>query len=470
MADTLLLARSQFALTALFHILWPVLTIGLSLFLVVNETLWIRSRDPDYYRHARFWSKLFILNFGVGVASGVPLEFEFGTNWAPFSAAMGDFFGNILGFEGAMAFMLEAGFLGIMLFGWRRVAPKIHLFATCMVALGASLSAFWIMVANSWMQTPAGGVMQHGRFVVTSYTQAMFNPAALWGVGHMWFACLETSLLVIGALSAWYIHKNRHPEFFLKSLKIAIATAVLVAPLQIFLGDGSGRVVFEQQPAKGAAVEGHWHTNPPGTGAPWAVVAWPDKARQRNDWAITIPGVLSLLATHRLTGQVTGLKAFPPADQPPALPLLFYAFRLMVAIGFYVLALMLWSVWLWYRGELTAERVGRHRRWLLAWIGALPLGYLAVESGWIVREVGRQPWIVNGLMRTAAGVSALPPGTVLASLIGYALLYTLLLTAFLVFARRTLRKGPDVTAEPPPLKPAAPLQVNAPVPHALEDD
>lgn len=469
MIDTLMLARDQFALTALFHILWPVLTIGLSLFLVVNEVLWIRTGDADYYRHARFWGKLFILNFGVGVASGLPLEFEFGTNWAPFSAAMGNFFGNILGFEGAMAFMLEAGFLGIMLFGWRRVAPKIHLFATCMVALGASLSAFWIMVANSWMQTPAGGMMQHGHFVVTSYVRAIFNPAAFWGVGHMWFACLETSLLVVGALSAWYIHKDRHREFFLKSLKIAIAAAVLVAPLQIVLGDGGGRVVFEQQPAKGAAMEGHWHTNPPGTGAAWAVLAWPDKAHQRNDWAITIPGALSVLATHRLTGQVIGLKAFPPADQPPALPLLFYAFRLMVAIGFYVFALMLWSLWLWYRHELTADRVRRHRRWLLAWISALPLGYLAVESGWIVREVGRQPWIVNGVMRTAQGVSALPPGTVLASLIGYAVLYTLLLTAFLVFAGRALRQGPDITAEPPSLESKA-RGTTTRVPHAFEED
>ncbi|MDE2196443.1 MAG: cytochrome ubiquinol oxidase subunit I [Gammaproteobacteria bacterium] len=469
MPDVLALARAQFALTAMFHIIWPVLTIGLSLFLVVTEALWIKTRDPDYYRHARFWSKLFILNFGVGVVTGVPLEFEFGANWAPFSAAMGDFFGNILGFEGAMAFMLEAGFLGIMLFGWRRVAPKIHLFATCMVAAGASMSAFWIIVANSWMQTPAGGVMQNGRFVVQSYFDAMFNPAALWGVGHMWFACLETSLLVIGGLSAWYIYRGRHTAFFLKSFKIAVAAAILVAPLQIFLGDGSGTTVFKYQPAKGAAIEGFWHTNPPGVAAPWAIVAWPDKARQRNDWAIEIPGVLSLLATHSLTGQVQGLADIPRQDQPPALPLLFYTFRLMVAIGFFVFGLMLWSVWLWRRGALTPGEVERHRWWLRAWIFAVPLGYIAVEAGWIVREVGRQPWVVHGIMRTEQAVSSLAPGTVLASLLGYVVLYTLLVIAFLTFARHVLRQGPDIKAEPPPLNPAAPLRVEAVMPDNPED-
>ncbi len=455
--NTVMLSRFQFALTAMFHILWPVLTIGLSLFLVLNEALWIKTRDPDYYRHARFWAKLFILNFGIGVATGVPLEFEFGTNWAPFSRAMGNFFGNILGFEGAMAFMLEAGFLGIMLFGWRRVAPKIHLFATSMVALGASLSAFWIMVANSWMQSPAGGVMRDGRFIVTSYTRAIFNPYALWSVGHMWFACLETSLLVIGAISAYYIRRGEASSFFLKSLKLVIIAGLVVAPMQIFLGDGSGRVIFQYQPTKGAAIEGHWKTNPPGSAAAWALVAWPSAQKQKNLWAIKIPGVLSLLATHRLTGRVLGLRAFPRRDQPPALPLLFYAFRLMVAIGFYIFGLMLWSIWLWWRNKLRPESISQNRLWLGTWMSALPLGYLAVECGWIVREVGRQPWIVQGIMRTAQGASRLNPGVVVFSSIGYLILYAILFVTFVLFFRRIIHQGPDLTLVPPHLAPDTPL-------------
>ncbi len=469
--NTLILSRLQFALTALFHILWPVLTIGLSLFLVLNEALWIKTRDPDYYRHARFWTKLFILNFGIGVATGVPLEFEFGTNWAPFSRAMGNFFGNILGFEGAMAFMLEAGFLGIMLFGWRRVAPRIHLFATAMVALGASLSAFWIMVANSWMQSPAGGVMRDGRFIVTSYTRAIFNPYALWSIGHMWFACLETSLLVIGAISAYYIWRGRAPAFFLKSLKLAIIAGIVVAPMQIFLGDGSGRVIFQYQPTKGAAIEGHWATNPPGTSAAWALVAWPSAQEQKNIWALKIPDVLSLLATHRLTGRVKGLRAFPRRDQPPALPLLFYAFRLMVAIGFYVFGLMLWSLWLWWRKRLRPDRIRTNRLWLKAWMSALPLGYVAVECGWIVREVGRQPWIVQGIMRTAQGVSHLNPAVVVFSSLGYLILYTILFVTFVLFSHRIIRQGPDLTLNPPPLASETPLGIerrDAP-PHPLDE-
>ena len=469
--NTLLLSRLQFALTAMFHILWPVLTIGLSLFLVINETLWIRTRDPDYYRHVRFWSKLFILNFGIGVATGLPLEFEFGTNWAPFSRAMGGFFGNILGFEGAMAFMLEAGFLGIMLFGWRRVAPKIHLFATTMVALGASLSAFWIMVANSWMQSPAGGFMRGGRFVVTSYTRAIFNPYALWSIGHMWFACLETSLLVVGAISAYYIRRGQAPAFFLKSLKLVIVAGLVVAPIQIFLGDGSGTTIFQYQPTKGAAIEGHWNTNPKGTPAAWALVAWPSAREQKNLWAIKVPGLLSILATHRLTGRVLGLRAFPRRDQPPALPLLFYAFRLMVAIGFYVFGLMLWSLWLWWRGRLGVEQMGHNRLWLGAWITALPLGYLAVECGWVVREVGRQPWIVQGIMRTAQGASRLNPAVVLFSSLGYLVLYAVLFVTFVLFFRRIIRQGPDLSLTPPAFTPETPLTVerSGSPPHPLDE-
>jgi cytochrome d ubiquinol oxidase subunit I len=456
--DTVLLSRFQFALTAMFHILWPVLTIGLSYFLVVLEALWIKTGDKDYYQHARFWSRLLLLNFAVGVVSGVPLEFEFGTNWAPFSAIGGDFFGNILGFEGAMAFMLEAGFIGIMAFGWKRVPPAMHLFSTCMVAVGASLSAFWIMVASAWLQTPSGGHIEAGHFIVDDYWRAIFNPNAMISAAHMWVACLETSLFVMGGISAWYLLRGRHSAFFLKSFKLAVLTALVVAPLQIWLGDGSGRSVFTHQAAKGAALEGLWDTNKPGEGAPWSLLAWPDKETQTNDWSISIPNGLSLLATHSLEGKVTGLKAYPQADQPPALPLIYYAFRLMVAIGLWFFLLTGWSLWAWWRGKLTTEQVLKNRRLLMAWVATAPLGYLAVESGWVVREVGRQPWVIYGLLRTHDAASMLPAATVEASLVMYALIYTSLLTAFLTFAWRLLRRGPALA---PPAQRRTTMHVGA---------
>jgi len=234
--DPVILSRLQFSITAMFHILWPLTTVGISLILVIFEWLWLKTGDIDNYRHARFWAKLFLLNFSMGVISGLPLEFEFGTNWSRFSMVTGEFFGNVLGYEGAMAFMLEAGFLGIMLFGWKRVPPAIHLLATSMVALGASFSAFWILVANSWMQTPAGIHMENNRVVVDSYFEAIFNKNMPWGVLHMWFACLATSLFVIGGLSAWYILKRRNTDFFLKSFKLALIRCDFCGAYSNFFG------------------------------------------------------------------------------------------------------------------------------------------------------------------------------------------------------------------------------------------
>lgn len=458
-SDALLLARLQFAITTLLHIIWPVFTIGLSLFIVALEAAWLKTGDLAWYRHARFWTRLFLVNFGVGVVTGLPLEFQFGTNWAPFSSASGDFIGNILGFEGAMAFMLEAGFLGIMVFGWNRVAPAIHLFATSMVAAGASLSAFWIMTASAWMHTPAGGNFVDGKFVVESYHDAIFNPNMPWAVSHMWVACLETSLFVIGGISAWYILRGVHKAFFLRTLRLALYLAIVVAPLQVLLGDGSGLNVFHHQPAKGAAIEGHWETNPPGEGAAWSLLAWPDKARQANRWSVEIPYVLSLMVTHSPEGRVPGLKEFTPDEQPPLLPLLYYSFRVMVAIGFWFVALMLWSLWALHRGDFTVDRIGGRRGLLTAWLWSIPLGYLAVACGWIVREVGRQPWVIHGVMRTAEGASQLPAATVGVSLVAYTTAYLLVLVAFVVFARRILYQGPDLTLVPePPAMPSLGLR------------
>jgi cytochrome bd ubiquinol oxidase subunit I len=443
------LSRLQFAITTLFHILWPVLTIGLSLFLVVTEALWMRTNNIVWYHQTRFWGRLFLLNFGVGVVTGLPLEFEFGTNWANFSTVAGGFFGNILGFEGAMAFMLEAGFLGIMMFGWDRVPRAMHLLATSMVALGGSMSAFWILVANSWMQTPAGGHMENGRFVIDNYLQAIFNPDMPWGVSHMWVACLETSLFVIGGASAWHLLRGNAVPFFRKSFLLAVTLAVIVTPLQIWLGDASGKLIFSDQPAKGAAIEGHWDTNPPGQPADWAVLAWPNKAAQRNDWEITIPGVLSLLATNTLDGQVKGLHEFAPEDQPPLLPLIFYAFRIMAGIGFALFFLMLWTVWAAIKGWLKVETIAQQKWLLWAWVASIPLGYIAVDMGWTVREVGRQPWIIYGLLRTSDAASALSAGSVGFTTAVYFLIDSMLLVTFVIFAWRIIRKGPDLTLPAP---------------------
>lgn len=449
--DTVLLSRLQFAVTTVLHIIWPILSIGLSLFLVIFEALWLKTGAVIWYWQTRFWSRLFLLNFGIGTVTGLPLEFEFGTNWAGFSRSVGSFFGNILGFEGAMAFMLEAGFLGIMMFGWQRVSRAMHWFSTIMVAFGASLSAFWIMAANAWMQTPAGGVFRNGRFELQDYGAALFNPDMPWAVTHMWVACVETSALVIGGISAWYVLRKVHGEFFLRSLRCAFLCLLICAPLQVFLGDGSGRSVFAYQPAKGAAMEGHWHTNTPPQGAPWALLAWPDQQLQDNVWSIEVPRVLSWLVTHTPDGSVRGLREFPRHDQPPALPLLFYAFRLMVAIGFWLFALAAWTAWATRAKGWHLENLRARPRLLQAWVAAIPLGYIAAEAGWVVREVGRQPWIVYGVLRTKDYASALPPATVLASLVAYTLVYLLLTAAFIVFARRLLYAGPDMTLPPPAL-------------------
>ncbi|CAG9234430.1 Cytochrome d ubiquinol oxidase subunit I [Paraburkholderia sabiae] len=443
------LSRAQFAMTAIFHILWPILTISLSAFLVLVEALWIRTGDVMYYRQARFWSKLLVLNFAVGVVSGIPMEFQFGTNWAGFSQYSGQFIGNILGFEGAMAFMLEAGFVGVMLLGWGRVPRGVHLFATAMVALGSSISAFWIMVANSWMQTPAGYAVVDGKIEVTNYLAAIFNPDMVWGVSHMWVAAIETGMFVIAGISAYNLFRKRHPEFFARSFKIALAVLVVIAPLQIWLGDSSGVSVFETQPAKGAAIEGHWHTNAPGTGASWSLLAWPDQKAQRNDWSLEVPGMLSVLGTHSLHGQVKGLTDFKREDQPPMIPLLYYAFRVMAGIGFCFMLLAFWTAYALRKARGSLDALLARRKLLLAWVLCIPLPYVAVEAGWIVREVGRQPWVVYGLLRTSQAASTVAPSSVSLSMAMFFAFYVVLLVTFFVLARRWLRKGPDVTSVPP---------------------
>ena len=456
LADALMLSRVQFALTTAFHILFPPLTIGLAVYLVVLEGLWLRTGELAYYRQFRFWSGLFAVNFAVGVVSGIPLEFQFGTNWGPFSATVGNFFGQVLGFEGTMAFMLESAFLYIMLFGWKRVGPRMHFFATIMVGFAASLSAFWILVANSWMQTPSGGHIENGVFVVTDYLAAIFSPDLPLAFSHMYLACLELTAFVVGAVSGVYVLLGRQTAFFLRSFKFAAAAAVVLTPLQALVGDLNGQEIGRLQPAKVAAIEAHWDTNKPGTGAPWNMLAWPDPEAERNVFEIAIPDVLSLLITHNPTGKVPGLKDFPRQDRPPIV-LPFYSFRLMVGVGTAMVAVMAWTILLWRRGRLTVERAGQNRLLFMAWALLAPGAYVAVIMGWVTREVGRQPWLAYGLIRTENGHSTLSAGEVGLSLAGFCVAYTLLFGLFVHFMGKRLRRGPDLDELPPPAHRSGPV-------------
>ena len=446
LSNTVVLSRMQFALTAIFHMIWPVLTTGMAIYLIVVEGMWLKTRKKEYYLHARFWSKLYVLNFGIGVASGIPMEFQFGTNWAPFSEAVGDFFGSILGFEASMAFMLEAGFLGIMLFGWERVPAVMHYIATIMVAFGANLSIFWILSANSWLQTPAGGAFIEGKFIVSDYFQAIFNPFMVNSILHMFLATLETSLFVIGGISAWYILNKRHPQFFALSFKIILAVVIAVTPLQLYVGHLSGEQVYHHQPTKLAAMEAQWETIPAGESPSWSMVAIPNEKAEQNNWEISIPGLLSYILEIKpqLSEPVMGLKAYASEDRPHLIGLIYYAFRLMIAIGVFLAALMAVTTLQWLRGKLSPENITQQRWLLRTWLLSAPLGYIAIESGWIVRCVGRQPWTVYGEVRTVDAATNLPPGDVLTSLIGFAVTYTILLVGAIYFGSRIIRSGPNL--------------------------
>jgi len=443
--DVLLLSRIQFALTTMFHILFPVLTIGLAFYLVAVEFLWFVTKEEIYYRMYRFWVKIFAINFGVGVVTGIVLEFEFGTNFAKFSQAVSNVFSPFLAFEILTAFFLEAGFLGLMLWGWERVHRSIHFLATCLVSLGAVISAFWILAANSWMQTPAGYKLVSGKFMVTDFSAAIFSPSLFARMSHMTMASFETSVLVVAGISAHYLLKGSHPAFFRRSLAIALLMAVVFVPLQVYLGDVSGRQIFHHQPAKLAALEAHWETNQTG-GAPFSIIAFPDMNAEKNRFTVDIPNGLSLLVTHTSYGRVIGLKEFPREDRPDV-PVLFWSFRLMVAIGFVLLFVMIWAAMLWWRGRLYQNRPFLRTLWIVH-----PLGFFATELGWITTEVGRQPWLVYNLMRTSEGVSPIPTGNVIWSLSLFLIVFVVIGMSYFYYVLKTLRIGPDLSSPIPPVQ------------------
>ena len=437
--DTILLSRIQFAVTTLFHILFPTLTIGLSVFLVVVELLWIRTKKELYYRMYRFWVKFFAVNFGVGVVTGIVLEFEFGTNFSRFTQAVSNVIAPLMAFEVMTAFFLESGFLGIMLFGWNRVSRHMHFLATSLVAIGTILSSFWILAANSWMQTPAGYNLIDGKFTVTDFHAAIFNPSTVVRMLHMSTAALETSVFVVAGVSAYFLLKGSYSILFRRSLTIALIMAALLAPIQMIIGDLSGRMVFRHQPAKLAAMEAHWETNRDG-GAPFAIVAFPDAKAERNAFEISIPNGLSLLATHSFHGRVSGLKDFP-SENRPSVPILVLAFRIMAGIGTLLLLVMAWGFFLWRKGRLF-----EYRPFLWTLLIIHPLGFLAVLTGWITTEAGRQPWLVYGLMRTAEGISPIPPGNVIWSLSLFLVIFAAIGSIYSYYVLKTIRRGPDMSS------------------------
>ncbi|MBU2841837.1 cytochrome ubiquinol oxidase subunit I [Acidithiobacillus thiooxidans] len=445
-----LLSRLDFAWITSLHILWTPMTIGMSWLLFGIEVLWLRTGDERWYKLNRFLEKIFIINFGAGVATGVTMEMAFGILYGPFSQAVGPFFGNILGFETITAFMYEAGFIGLMVFGWGKISKTMHLFATFNVGISSTLSAGWILVANSWMQTPDGVVFKNGLFQVTNWWSAIYNDNFHWGFPHMWIACVELALFVFAGVSAWFILKNRNAELFVKLLKPALLALLIVTPLQIYLGDTLGRDVAQTQPTSLAAMEGHYHTYLPNgqVNTGWHLIAIPNSQNDGTRFAITIPYVLSLLETHTLTGKVTGMDSFPARDRPDVwVP--FYAFRIMVAIGFFLFLVALWGNWLRLRGQLNATALRQHPWFLRAVVFSAFLPYLAIWTGWWVREIGRQPWVVFGMMRTYEGVSHMSLGQEVVWFVGYIIFELAVWSGAWYFFSRVIQKGvndiPDST-------------------------
>lgn len=439
--DALLLSRAQFAFTIAFHILFPSLTIGLAWFLVGAEAAWLWTRQDAWFRLCRFWSKVFALAFGVGVVTGVVMSFQFGTNWSGLAQVAGEVLGPLLGYEVLTAFFLEAGFLGIMLFGWYRVPRGLHFAATLLVAVGTVISAFWILAANSWMHTPAGHTVEGGLIHVADWAKVIFNPSFPYRFSHMLTAAFLASMFAVAGVSAWQLLHRLHRPFARRALSLALGGAAVLAPLQVVLGDRHGLNTLEHQPIKIAAMEGLWHTR---SHAPLLLFAWPDEDGETNRWEVAVPGLASLILGHDMAAEIKGLTEVPPEDRPPV-AVVFWAFRIMVGAGLAMVVVALLSLWL-RRGERLY-----HAEWFL-WtvVAAGPLGFVAILAGWTVTEVGRQPWLVHGLLRTADMVSPnLTAAALWSSFLPFVLLYNLLLGAFLYYLAKVVREGPDC-AEPLP--------------------
>lgn len=436
--DALLLSRLQFAATIAFHILFPSFTIGLASWLMVLEWRWLKSRDPVWRNLFMFWSKVFAVSFGMGVVSGVVMSYQFGTNWSGLTAAAGNILGPLLGYEVLTAFFLEAGFLGIMLFGWDRVGEKLHFTATCMVAIGTLISTFWIISANSWMQTPAGFELRDGVFIPVDWWEVIFNPSFPLRLAHMVLAAFLTTAFTIGGIAAWYVRRGDIGTGARRTLAMAVIFAGLAAPLQIVIGDFHGLDVKEHQPAKLAAMEGHWDSEE--SPVPFRVFALPSEADERNYYELSIPYLGSLILDHSLDGKVTGLDAFAAEDRPPV-AIVFWSFRIMVAIGTLMALTGLLGLYLLARGRLFISRPFHALCMLMT-----PAGFVAVLAGWVTTEVGRQPYVVYGYLRTADAVSPVSAGSVGFSLAAFMVVYTIVFGAGTWYILRLLASGPDAVS------------------------
>ena len=439
--DALLLSRLQFAFTIGFHIIFPAFTIGLASFLAVLEGLWLWTKKPVFRNLYLFWVKIFALSFGMGVVSGVVMSYQFGTNWSVFSSQVGSVIGPLLAYEVLTAFFLEASFLGIMLFGWKRVGPKLHFAATCTVAFGTMVSAFWILAANSWMQTPQGfAFADDGTMIATNFVDVIFNPSLPSRLAHMVLAAFLTTAMVVAGASAFALLVKKAKPESLTALRMAILMMALVAPLQLVVGHESGVVAHEYQPAKVAAMEGWWETK---AQQPTLLFGWPDEKAETTHAAIGIPGMGSWFTTGDANAVVKGLDAFKPEDRPPVW-IVFWAFRIMVGMGLAMVGLGLWGAIVWATKRL--ERATLYQRALVL---AAPSGFVAVLAGWISAEVGRQPYVVYGVLRTADAVSPVTAGTVALSLLVFMIVYAIVFSAGALYILRLIAKGPD-TEEPPP--------------------
>ena len=439
--DALFLSRLQFAFTIAFHIVFPTFTIGLAAFVATLEILWLRSGGEHFARLARFWTKIFAVAFAMGVVSGIIMSYQFGTNWSRFSEIAGNVVSPLIGYEVLTAFFLEATFLGILLFGWHRVPRWLHVTSAILVALGTSLSAFWILAANSWMQTPAGHAMQNGIVYPADWWAVIFNPSFPYRLVHMLTACYLTTSLVVLALGARYRLAGQFPEEARTMMRMGLGMIALLAPFQLLVGDLHGLNTAKHQPAKIAAMEAHWDGSKP---APLVLFALPDRESERNVAEVSIPKLGSLIITHDLDGRFPGLKDFARADRPPVGPV-FWAFRVMVGIGLVLITIGFVGAWLWRKGRVFDTA------WYLRPVAqSWPLGFIALLSGWIVTEVGRQPWLVSGILRTADAASPLETEAVVLSFALIVVTYVVVFSVGVWYINKLMRKGPVPALLDPP--------------------
>jgi len=433
--DPVFLARCQFAFTVAFHIIFPSFTIGLASWLAVVEWRWLKTGNPVYESIYRMWVKIFAVTFGMGVVSGVVLSYQFGTNWSVFSDRVGNVLGPLLGYEVLTAFFLEASFLGIMLFGWQRVSKRMHFAATLIVALGTLLSAFWILSANSWMQTPRGfRVGPENVLFPTNWIDIIFNPSFPYRLVHMVTAAYLTTAFVVGGIGAFYLWRQRHGAHARIMLGMAMIMALVVAPMQLLFGDMHGLNTLEHQPVKVAAMEGLWETQ---RGAPLKLFGWPDQQSETTKYAINIPKLSSFILTHDFNGEVRGLKDWPPAERPPA-ALVFWAFRIMVGLGMLMILTGLVGAVLYVRKKMFTTPWFQY--W---WMAMLPAGFISVIAGWFVTEVGRQPYIVFNVMKTADTISPVAAGPIALSLLAFIVVYLFIFGAGVYYIVKLVAKGPQ---------------------------